>query len=58
MLVMRITSTVAFAGYALSNLSDSIWKGQPWANTLRAVVDGGIYALLTGLTFCLLWPAA
>ena len=58
MLVMRITGTVAFAGYGLSHVSDSIWKGQPWANTLRALVDGAIYALLTGLTFRLLWPAA
>jgi hypothetical protein len=58
MLVMRITGTVAFAAYGFTNVLDSIWKGQPWANTLRAVVDGGIYALLTGLTFCLLWPAA
>ncbi|HEU4401102.1 MAG TPA: hypothetical protein VFT43_03275 [Candidatus Polarisedimenticolia bacterium] len=58
MLVMRITGTVAFAGYALSHLSDSIWKGEPWSNTVRAFVDGAIYALLTGLTFRLLWPAA
>ncbi len=58
MLVMRITGTVAFAGYSLSYLSDSVWKGQPWANTLRYVVDGAIYALLTGLTFRLMWPAA
>ena len=55
---MRITGTVAFAAYALSHVSDSIWKGQPWANTARAIVDGAIYALLTGLTFRLLWPAA
>ncbi len=58
MLVMRITGTVAFAAYALSHVSDSIWKGQPWANTLRALVDGAIYAVLTGLTFRLMWPAA
>ena len=58
MLVMRITGTVAFAGYGLSHLSDSIWKGQPWANTARALADGVIYALLTGLTFLLLWPGA
>src|SRR4030095_7263547 len=30
MLVMQITGTVAFAGYSLSHVSDSIWKGQPW----------------------------
>ena len=58
MLVMRITGTVAFATYALSHMSDSIWKGQPWSNTVRAIVDGAVYALLTGLTFRLLWPAA
>lgn len=58
MLVMRITGTVAFSGYALSYLSDSIWKGQPWSNTMRHVLDGVVYALLTGLTFRLMWPAA
>ncbi|HEY3176936.1 MAG TPA: hypothetical protein VGK94_14370 [Candidatus Polarisedimenticolia bacterium] len=58
MLVMRITGTVAFAGYAMSHMSDSIWKGQPWSNTLRSMLDGAIYAVLTGLTFRLMWPAA
>lgn len=58
MLVMRITGTVAFAAYALSYVSDSIWKGQPWSNTARAVVDGLIYAVLTGAIFRWLWPAA
>ena len=58
MQVLRITGTVAFAAYGLSHVSDSIWKGQPWANTVRALVDGAIYAVLTGLTFRLLWPMA
>jgi hypothetical protein len=58
LLVMRITGTVAFAAYGVSHLSDSIWKGQPWSNTMRALIDAVIYALLTGLTFRLLWPAA
>src|SRR5207249_10093638 len=56
--VTRITGTVAFAAYGLSHVSDSIWKGQPWSNTARALLDGLIYALLTGLTFRLLWPGA
>jgi hypothetical protein len=58
MLVMQITGTVAFAGYALSHVSDSIWKGQPWPNTARAFLDGAIYAVLTGLVFRLMWPSA
>ncbi|HET6372955.1 MAG TPA: hypothetical protein VFG76_06595 [Candidatus Polarisedimenticolia bacterium] len=58
MLVMRITCTVAFAGYGLSHVSDSIWKGQPWGNTARALLDAAIYSVLTGLTFRLMWPTA
>jgi hypothetical protein len=58
MLVMRVIGTVAFSGYAMSQVLDSIWKGQPWGNTLRGVIDGSVYALLTGITFRLMWPAA
>jgi hypothetical protein len=58
MLVMRITGTVAFAGYGFSHISDSIWKGQPWSNTARALIDGLVYGLVTGIVFRLLWPSA
>ena len=58
MLVMRITGTVAFAAYGLTNILDSIWKGQPWSNTARSLIDAVIYAVATGATFCLLWPKA
>ena len=55
--VMQVTGTVAFAGYFLGNVSDSIWKAQPWSNTARFLIDGVIYAVVTGLVFKLLWPA-
>ncbi|HEV8335866.1 MAG TPA: hypothetical protein VGR67_05575 [Candidatus Polarisedimenticolia bacterium] len=58
LLVMRITGTVAFAAYGISHLSDSIWKGQPWSNTMRSLLDAAIYAVLTGLVFRTLWPTA
>jgi hypothetical protein len=58
MLVTQITGTVAFTGYGLTNILDSIWKGQPWSNTGRSLLDGVIYAVATGATFCLLWPKA
>ncbi len=56
--IMRVTGTVAFAAYGISHISDSIWKGQPWSNTGRALLDALIYAVGTGLVFRLLWPAA
>jgi hypothetical protein len=58
MLVTRITGTVAFAAYGMTNVLDSIWKGQPWSNTGRSLIDGAIYAVVTGATFCTLWPKA
>jgi hypothetical protein len=57
-LVMRITGAVAFSAYGLTNVLDSIWKGQPWSNTGRALIDGAIYSVVTGAVFCLLWPKA
>lgn len=56
--VMRITGTVAFAAYGISHLSDSIWGGKPWGNTLRALFDAVIFAVITGLVFRWLFPAA
>jgi hypothetical protein len=58
LMACRVTGTVAFAGYGLSQISDSIWKGQPWGNTFRHLLDAVIYAVLTGLVFMYLWPAA
>lgn len=58
MRVAQIVGAVAFAGYGLSQITDSIWKSQPWSNTARALMDALIYALLTGATFSLLWPSA
>ena len=55
-LAMQITGIVAFAAYGLTNVLDSIWKGQPWSNTARSLIDGVIYAVATGAMFCLLWP--
>ena len=55
--VMRVTGTVAFVGYGMGSIIDSIWHGVPWSNTGRAMIDATIYAVVTGLAFRLLWPA-
>jgi hypothetical protein len=54
--VMRISGTVAFAGYALAHLPASIWYDRKWSTTLKNMFDGLVYALLTGGTFGWLWP--
>ena len=54
--VFRVAGTAAFLAYGLGNLSNGIWKGQPWGVTLKEVIDGLVYALLTAGTFGWLWP--
>jgi hypothetical protein len=54
--VFRVAGTAGFLGYGLGHLSDGIWKGQTWSATIKEVVDGLIYGLLTAGTFGWLWP--
>jgi hypothetical protein len=56
--VFRLVGTVAFAGYALGLLQNSIWYGRNWTATLKSVFDGLLYSLVTAGVFGWLWPAA
>ena len=53
--VFRLTGTVAFTAYGLGAVPDSIWKGVPWSTTVKNVVDGLVYALLTAGVFAWLY---
>jgi len=54
--VFRVVGTAAFLSYGLGHLSDGIWKNQTLSFTIKEVVDGLVYALLTAGTFGWLWP--
>ena len=56
MTVFRVTSTVAFAGFALAIWQNWIWYSRSLGYTIRTTIDGLIYALLTGGAFGWLWP--
>jgi len=54
--VFRVAGTAAFLAYGVGTISNGIWKGQPWSNVIKEVIDGLVYALLTAGTFGWLWP--
>ncbi|MDE2234853.1 MAG: hypothetical protein KGL13_02785 [Gammaproteobacteria bacterium] len=56
MQVFRVVSTVGFMAYAFGSLPMGIWYAQPWKAVTKDVIDGLIYALVTGWIFVLLWP--
>lgn len=55
--VFQIVGSVTLIAYCFGEVSSSIWKGQPWANAVRSVIDGTVYALLTAGVFGWLWPS-
>jgi len=54
--VFRFAGTAAFLGYSMALWQMSIWYRRAWSITIKATVDGLIYALLTAATFGWLWP--
>ena len=55
--VFRFAATSAFMGYSLALLQMSIWYRRAWNITVKSMIDGLIYALLTAGMFGWLWPA-
>lgn len=56
LMVFRVAGTAGFMAYGLGSFVNGIWKGQSWSVTIKEVVDGLIYGLLTAGTFGWLWP--
>jgi hypothetical protein len=54
--VFRVAGTTAFMAYGVGQLTNGIWAGQPWSVTIKHVVDGLVYALVTAAAFAWLWP--
>jgi hypothetical protein len=54
--VFRLVGAVAFAGYSLALLQQSIWYQRRWRTTILSMLDGLLYALLTAAVFGWLWP--
>jgi hypothetical protein len=54
--VFQLVGAVAFMGYSLALMQHSIWYRRSWATTIKSMVDGLIYGLLTAGTFGWLWP--
>jgi hypothetical protein len=54
--VFRVVGTAAFLAHSAGTVPNSIWMGKPWGMTLKEILDGLIYALLTAGAFGWLWP--
>jgi hypothetical protein len=55
--VFRVVGTVAFLAYSGAHAHNSIWFSKPWSATIKDIIDGLVYALLTAGVFGWRWPA-
>lgn len=54
--VFQVTGTTAFLAYAGSVATGSIWFGHGWRRSVKEMIDGLVYGLLTAGFFGWLWP--
>jgi hypothetical protein len=54
--VFRFAGTAAFLCYSMSLPQGSIWWKRSWSATVKTMIDGLVYGLLTGGAFGWLWP--
>ncbi len=54
--VFRFAGATAFFAYSMALWQMTIWYQRKWSTTIKANVDGLIYAMLTAGTFGWLWP--
>ncbi len=54
--VFRFAGAAAFASYSIALIQNSIWEKRAWSTTIKFLIDGLVYAALTGGVFGWLWP--
>jgi len=54
--VFRLVGVTAFLGYAAALWQMTIWYQRSWSITVKATIDGLIYAAITAATFAWLFP--
>ena len=57
-LVLRVTSSVAFLGFAGAHGWYLLWFSHKGSVVLKSVIDGLVYGIATGVLFMVCWPAA
>lgn len=54
--VFQVAGTVAVLAYAGAAAQGAIWFGHTWSRTVKDIIDGVVYGLLSAGVFGWLWP--
>ena len=54
--VFRVVGVTAILAHTTGGICREIWFTRPLRAKLMDAIDGGVFGLLTGLLFALMWP--
>ena len=52
----KLVGAVSFIAHGFGTVSESIWTGRPWFQSVKYLLDAALYAVGSGLVFYWLWP--
>jgi hypothetical protein len=52
----KLVGAVTFIAHGFGTVTESIWSGRPWSQSVKYLIDAALYAIGSALVFCWLWP--
>ena len=52
----KVVGAVTFIAHGFGTITESIWVGRPWGQSVKYLIDAALYAVGSALVFCWLWP--
>jgi hypothetical protein len=52
----KLVGAVCFIAHGFGTITESIWTGRPWSQSVKYLIDAALYALGSAFVFFWLWP--
>ncbi|MDB6127330.1 MAG: hypothetical protein JWM35_1226 [Verrucomicrobia bacterium] len=52
----KMVGAISFIAHGFGTITESIWTGRPWSQSVKYLIDAAMYAVGSGFVFCWLWP--
>ncbi len=51
----KLVGAITFIAHGFGTVTESIWTGRPWSQSVKYLLDAALYAIGSGLVFLWLW---
>ena len=54
--VAKLVGAITFIAHGFGTVTESIWAGRPWSQSIKYLIDAALYAVGSAAVFYWLWP--